>query len=208
MIFASADLDANPIELVDAQGRTVRQLGEKPTDYMEKTVALADAGGGRFWMAKASAYTLQLRDTTNALHATLVRDVPWFRSWTWKEYRHPYSEPPQPEVASLSTDSAGRIWVLLRVPSTEWKAPLASTTAKTSEGIRPAGSETGDYSNYYDSIIEIIDPRKGEVLLSKRFRQLFWGFASPGYVYTYRETEDGNAFLDAWRLDFHAGKGK
>jgi hypothetical protein len=60
--------------------------------------------------------------------------------------------------------SKGLIWVNITVPDDEWAEGLVESPYP--EGT---GYEIGEADKYYDTIVEVIDPDRGEVIASQRY---------------------------------------
>jgi hypothetical protein len=61
----------------------------------------------------------------------------------------------------MFTADDGAIWVLAMVPDSRWRSAVRAT----GEGH----FEITDYGRYTDAIVEVINPRTGELVLSQRF---------------------------------------
>ena len=103
-------------------------------------------------------------------------------------------------MASLQQDETGLLWVLLTVPDAQW------TRARTSKAETGWPAGTNPYSidelnSYFDTVVEVLDPRSGEVLASLRHRSLTaGGIFGDGLIATRRQDADGFLLLDIWRL--------
>ena len=58
----------------------------------------------------------------------------------------------------------------------------------------------GDYDRFVDTIVDVIDPRTGRLLVSTRLPGVLWLVPDRGIVYRWSETEDGVITLKLYRL--------
>jgi hypothetical protein len=153
-----------PLHLVE-DGKVVRSFGSLRGAYRpdipyfdERTVA--PAGPGSVWAAQPSRYVIEQWSTDGRKLRELRRSVGWFppllRSWSLSP-----SQPPPTLLHQVWQDRAGRLWVSIGVPDRRWRSQLRPGG--------PHGYRVADRTRFYDTIIEVIDPRRGVVLASRRF---------------------------------------
>jgi hypothetical protein len=53
---------------------------------------------------------------------------------------------------------------------------------------------------YVDTMIDVIDPLKGQLLASQRVEGAFIGFASENLIYSRRELDSGSEVIDVWQV--------
>lgn len=154
----SADLIGYPIHLIDASGRVIRSFGSRdaaysPSDPMARFRAIAVDPEGIIWSAHHNRYEIEAWDTLGNYRGTLRRNVDWFRPWKLPDTG------PAPTLRSLWHD--GRyLWVLITVQDLSWKGPFPD----------PFGPN--EYHKVWDTMLEVIDPRTGELVASQRFPNL------------------------------------
>ncbi|MDP2956353.1 MAG: hypothetical protein Q8N53_08020 [Longimicrobiales bacterium] len=188
-----------PLHLVDGRGSLVASFG-----YVEEVArqdmplrgwrVLAASSGGKFWAARASQYLLERWTVAGEKRLSIVRSVPWFRP------HDDYSmTPPPPLIGALWEAPDGLLWVAIRVADPEWERAME---------IRPGRPKrVVNYNKFYDTILEVIDPEKGEVLASRRVDPFLEHFLGGGLMASYREDESGWPFVQVWRISMdHSGK--
>jgi hypothetical protein len=161
---------------------------------------IAPASGGMVWATRGNSYELELFDTAGVRRSRVVREVPWFKPWT--TYTSTGLETrPETFISDMHEDSSGVLWVLLNVADTEWRPR---------EGIlRPGGMiyiPDTMKELIFDTIIEAIDLRSGQLLASQRFPEYFRKFAGERTIYRYTEDEDANPYYLVRRLSL-VGRG-
>jgi hypothetical protein len=137
-------------------------------------------------------YVIERYDTLGRRIARLQREPSWFPAI------RPEDDPggsvrqsrPLPHLTGLWADGGGRIWTSVLVPDSRWHATQAPPPAGR-EG-RPAPMvPVAEWGQYFDTIVEIMDPATGRVVVSQRFPGVMGGFTSDGLMTELRETRDG-----------------
>ena len=98
---------------------------------------------------------------------TIARDVDWFPEWT-ERWEAPIGDPPLPRLFSVQEDHLGRLWVMLSVAAIDFQ-PLPRPTGDMNA---PMGSDHPSF----DTIIEVLDARTGELMATRRFSALLGAF--------------------------------
>jgi len=188
-----------PLHLMNANGRVLTSFGAtapqpSPPGSHALIRAVAASDGGMVWTAQWNRYELSLW-SVNGKVREIQRTVPWFPPQI--AYQGPgRALRPTPSVSGIWDDGQGQIWVVLQVPDSKWRPPPPE--------MLPRG-EIGppiDYDREYDTIIEIIDIRTGQLLASQRFDQSLRYLMPGGFVLHDREDDDAEPYLDVWRLSF------
>jgi hypothetical protein len=91
------------------------------------------------------------------------------------------------------------LWTFARVADSNWADALE--TVKDPYGRPRVGVPQGSQSDFYDSIIEVIDPATGRLLASTRIGAALYALLPGNYAASYREDEGGNPFIDIWRFE-------
>lgn len=148
------------------------------------------AGSSTFWSSQVTRYVLELWSKGEQRQRVLERKVPWFAPWSPTDGSdRPSGSPPRPTVGAISVDSVtDQMWVLLRVPM-QGQASTAPT--------RPDGPAT--FARQVDAIIEVIDLRTNQVLVSQRVPSVFNGFVAPGMLAELRQGDDGEVAVHVWQ---------
>ena len=112
-------------------------------------------------MGDHNRYEVHLMNVEGAVLRTVARDVDWFPEWT--EWQPPYEDPPLPRLFSVQEDHLGRLWVMLSVAATDFQpVPRLSEVAGVNE---PMGNDHPSF----DTVIDVLDARTGQLLATRRF---------------------------------------
>ena len=156
---------------------------------------LAQGASGIIWSARQNRYLIEAWTANGELRRVIIRQPAWFEEWT----RHPLSgaERPRTRIRTIFEDEAGLLWVILRVPDRRWRPDPAARPGVESGGVPTYAA----VPRYEDSIVEVIDPRTGALLISKRFDEAFADDMSGGHGYleTQRETSLGVPRVTIWK---------
>jgi hypothetical protein len=131
--------------------------------------SVAPDTGSATWISYATRYVLERWSLDGKKTVALTRQVPWF-----PETRVPNAfetGQPQPAIGSVDVDARGRLWVMSSVPDARWQSVVESVPGRRFPKIT-------DPLRHTDSILEVIDPRSGVVLVSQRFDQPYLSLMS------------------------------
>jgi hypothetical protein len=119
----------------------------------------------QFWAAPRNRYVIERWDRDGTRDLVLERHPSWFE---------PYPDDvqatvgpdarPRPRLLSLAEDSTGLVWTFILVPDRRWRAGLA----RRSDESHGSYYDIADYHRYYDTRIEVIDPRTARLVASER----------------------------------------
>lgn len=156
-----------PLHLLDG-GRVVRSFGStsgafRPDIPYFDERAIAPAGPGRVWVVHKNRYQVELWSTDGRKLRELRRSVAWFPPHVAERPVSP-DRPPPTTIQQVAVDGAGRLWIKILVPDRDWRRAVRAGG--------PHGYTVRDRAGYYDTLIEVIDPRRGRVLASRRFPEL------------------------------------
>jgi hypothetical protein len=173
---------AAEIQLLSKTGVVERDFGAEGHDGLRATYMhrIAMAPDGTLWTTSlAGAWRLEHWDTAGTLLGRLQLDAPWFVDadsveranqirlrTSWRDL------PPPPLIQEIWFDVAGRLWVLGSVADRHWRAGLGAADS--------AGRQSIDSDKYYDTIVEVRDPRTGAVIATARFDVSCRSVAGPG----------------------------
>jgi hypothetical protein len=126
-------------------------------------------------------YQIELWDTAGTLHRVITRNVPWFPEWRGLPGFDPSRQKWPPLLQGVDQLPDGLVAVMLFVPDANW-AP-----APPGRGMM----DQNEINRYFDTMIEIIDPRAGTVLAAQRFPNIVVPASRSGYVGTFSESPEG-----------------
>ncbi|HYV98025.1 MAG TPA: 6-bladed beta-propeller [Gemmatimonadaceae bacterium] len=185
-----------PVHLLDRNGRILRSFGSVEGDYRPDVAyadrrVLAAAGPDAVWSGRSNRYLVERWDTAGRLLQSLEREPEWFREY-WKDDISANS-PPAPHTTAL-LQHGDTLWVVLTIADPNWKTVVKSAS--------PDGRffKISDENSYRDVMLEAIDVRKGQLLLSTKLPRIIWGFLGPGVVYGPKSRADGNPAVQVWDL--------
>jgi hypothetical protein len=186
-----------PLHLIEPSGSLARSFGSRSGIYRPDTVygvrrGVAAAGADAVWSAWLNQYVIERWRVDGTLELALVRKPDWFEPY-WETNTHA-DNPPVPYLRALAQDG-DLLWVLVRVAREDWRSALTN--------VSPDGRsfEIADRSAYEDTILEVIDLGRGEVLWSQRFNEPLYGFVGPRLVYGPVLDAIGNPFASVWRVE-------
>ncbi|MFS8636691.1 MAG: 6-bladed beta-propeller [Gemmatimonadota bacterium] len=155
---------------------------------------IAPSRDGSVWSAYKAQYLIERWGLDGMKKSGFYRVVDWFPPFPEEHPISPENEP-YPALGEIHEDRAGRLWVAVWVADTNWKAGIG----KMENG--PEGSYyIADHSRLLDTMLEVIDPRTGRLVMSQRVPQFVVAFLSDEMIASYRADDDGVPFIDIWRM--------
>lgn len=158
------ELLGRAVHLLSPDGHRARSFGEPPHPvegpdphgYMR---SVAPARNGGIWVASRDRYLIEHWSEEGDRMAILRRDVDWFEPLPASAGDPP---PPRAFLRSISQDPDGLLWVTLGVPGGRWRE-----AAERDPGS-PHGWRMVDEDLWMTTVVEVIDPERGQVLASVR----------------------------------------
>lgn len=163
---------------------------DRQSEYGNRRTVAPSERGDR-WSARVNRYEIELWDEHGRRQRTIVREPEWFRPWT-EDYA-PERGPGklQPHLVGTAVDRDGRLWVCVYVPK--------DRSVQTPSGI-PNASAPGFFGSIYDTVIEVIDLDKRQLVTSERFSGAVRGFF-PGRLMAAEKVEsDGVPYLEVFQV--------
>ncbi len=153
------------------------------------------------WSAPPNRYEIDQYAMNGLLRQTLRRTAPWFEAWEkpvagWQDEVRPNTR-----LLGVTEDMDGRLWTLVQVPAADWKAARKPPADPRRETNRP-GPTPGEMNKYLETVIEVIDPKTGQLFATKRLPGLISGFFHGNLVIGMHEDEEGILYTDVWQLKF------
>jgi len=165
-----------------------------PASFDRRLVrSLGQSTQGSIWAAHQMQYTLERWDTAGSLKQVFTRDVPWFGPWDGIE-TPPNARPPAPLIRGVHEDVDGLLWVFIGVADLNWR-PVPFQRSPTG-ALMPAAR--AEYDDLYDLIIEVIDPRRGEVIAHTRGTRDFKAMRG-GLLFSYEDEPSGVPYYRIWQ---------
>ena len=143
------------------------------------------SAGRTFWAARPDRYELTELASDGTHLRFLKVGADWFPDRETEGPADPVREPPPPFLVAIHVDEDGFIWTMVRLADADW-APADDLLSISTE-------------SHFDSIVEVIDPDRGLVVRSQRFRWYGHGFTNDGLIVSERRDDMGVVILDIWR---------
>ena len=190
---ATRDRAGHSLHTITKDGELNRSFGDR------KATRLALSGDTAFWASRHEAYRFEKWSKEGALHSVVERRAEWF--------------PPEPDSASrregdrlammrgMREDGEGRLWVLVHIGT--WKM-----VERRGQDGKPHKRWALDRDpRATDTVIEVLDPKSGEVIATKRFPGTeLWHTLDGGIHYKAQRTmESGLILFDVWSLRLAGG---
>jgi hypothetical protein len=193
-----------PLQLVDRTGRIVRSFGSVNPEYRPREpvknwrFVTPNTNGSSVWSVGFGDYLIEQWDSDGVRLRALQRVADWFVPYVLDVAQvTPDGPTPQPQVRLIKHDSSGRLWIVTRRATDNWRGVLRAHP---------------DYSGHpwdliplWDTVLEVIDPDSGNLLVSHTLPPGEYSlFLSDDLVVRYREDNYGYPFLDVLRIHLSA----
>lgn len=172
-------MDTTPLHIVDERGASVISFGADATLGPVYGRALAPADSVSFWAAARQHYLIERWSYDGVKLRTIRREASWFPGSAVPTGYHPDTIP---DAQLLDIRAEGdRLWTLIRVADARWPDAVV---------LMPGGgTNINDMDRAYDTIIEVLDVRDGQVLHSQRFDPVYYRFLADGRITGQRRDE-------------------
>jgi hypothetical protein len=176
-------------------------VAESRSGLTEALHAIARLPNGRIAAARQNHIpVLELWDTSGARVSQYFTRPTWFPEWTdADEYERGPRSPPLPRILGLYPDSDERLWLAALVPDLTWKPAALAPKPNRGREVPYMPPPISDYPKYYDTVVEVIDPASGRVIVSQRFDEYLPFFMEGGLLYGYRQTAGRGIQIVVWR---------
>lgn len=192
--FRGGDREGYPLHLINLEsGAMEASFGSETGEFdinRERDLAVVQARGpdGSIWMARNRAYRIELWEPENRLTLSMRRDVAWFPdALVDLENAHGgLPRAPEPVLFAVAADDS-LLWVMIGRADERW-----------------AEAEADDYQMEYDTFIEVIDWKRGRVIASQRFDEVYSSLIAPGLVGEIVLTPEASVRLRTLRIELEA----
>jgi hypothetical protein len=150
-----------------------RNGGELRPDDPEKLIQrLAMSRSGNVWAVEELRYQISEWSPSGQLVRSIERAPSWFPAVSTGLRGGP-KRPPQPRITGIAEDENGLLWVFAWIAAENWQAAWQRRTAP---GAGDASvSRLPPMDSLYQTMIEIIDPERRQVLAAARTPHLIFG---------------------------------
>jgi hypothetical protein len=136
-----------------------------------------------------NAYQVELWDVSGQLRQTVVRETDWFKPW---KDMYPQNGPPNPFLSAVRQDTEGLLWTIVG---------RLDANAAAARAPQTGCQRRADCANQeYDTMIEVLDPRSGALLASRRFPEFLRGFWSDDLLTSASVGPDDTPYIDIWQV--------
>jgi hypothetical protein len=189
-----------PLHLISPDGRALRSFGSRTgayrpdVPYFDERV-IASGAPGRIWSAYRNQYVIEEWSAAGQPGRIIRRDLEWFpSSFTPGAPGSINTESaPQPRLQAIRTDAYGRIWVVILVADRNWRRSVERAAGDSHARVR-------EFNDYYDSVIEILDPVRGELLYRARIDEALIDFVADDLISSVGSTPGGWPVVNVWRV--------
>ena len=172
------DLVGYPLHLVNLQsGHVEESFGSLTGEYdlqSDFNQVIARGPRGAVWLAEQYAYKIALWESNKLLHS-LQRDVEWFPELPMAEVGHGWGEEPSTLIAAIAADDS-LLWIAIGIADEQWEKV----------------AEYRDRALSYDTIIEVVDWKRGRVVGTERFDGDYFHWVEPGLLGRLVVTSEGS----------------
>lgn len=152
---------------------------------LPSALALARCDSKTFWAAELSRYQLTEWTYDGRAIRVLDRRPDWFRGDGGQGLGNP-REPPPARIADTRCADDGLLWVLINTPKASWR------NAWPSRGqAREVRSAEIRFSQLFETIIEVVDPRSAQVVARQRTSEYLFGLLAGNRAAAFRNEADG-----------------
>lgn len=200
--IASPERAGLPVHLVTRDGRNSRSFGSetrvhRPDIPYVDGRAIAVGTDGNIWLGYRNQYRLELWSPDGRVLRTITRDVGWFPSWfrpMSREELCPRGEgEPRPLLSKIHQDENGLLWVATAVADRNWREAVT--------GVADCHVRIEDWQSYLDTMIEVLEPRSGEVLAALRWPYPIAEFLGDGLMGAVVLDDIGEPSFVVWKLE-------
>jgi len=163
-------------------------------DLRRLTRLLAPAPDGTFWASHRYDYVLEQYSPLGEPLRAVRRRPGWFprqseiRPVSW-------DAGPEPMIRSIRVDERGLVWVVATIAGEDWRSGIPAGVPESQQPEAPL-----DYDELFDSIIEVIDPIEGTLVMSKSVGSYVIGFLDDQHIAVYKEDAVGIPIIEVFTV--------
>ena len=192
-----------PLHLVSARGDVGPSFGNRAAAMSagrraELFRVVTRASDSSVWAGYFDRYRIERWHVSGRLEHVVERSASWYPQWSeYGSYRLDERRP-QAQMRFIWQTPNGLLFVVTRVPDTRWQ-PSDESRTRAPRQERPILPRT-ENARYTDTIIEVLDPRRGTLVTLLRIPEAIDGFLPDGSLYSVRELPSGAEAIDVWRV--------
>jgi hypothetical protein len=189
----TATLDGRVLESFGSSGSGVRVIPGREAQLRRR---VAPGRDNTVWVVGEAQLTVERWSLATAPPSLLNRRAynrAWLRGATESQRPSP-DWPPAPRIIDVLEDANGFVWVIGWVADTRWKEAFDAIPDGTGPGYRITDANT-----LYDTVVEVLEPKRLSVVARGRFPEMMLMFAAHGLLASYRRTGE-TSFVDVHRV--------
>ena len=199
----SREIVGLPLHLIDSTGTRRESFGGNPPirewgNYDKVLRPIARSGTDAVWAGRLTEYVLERWNNNGHRSLHFLREVSWFKPHEDFGFRWSPDEAPNPGIYALHEDEKGLLWVAIRVPDPLYRTAYVLRPGRFDREGKPRMG-VDDFSRYYDTVIEVIDPEHATVIASSRMDAAIVDFTRDGLLFSQSYTEDSVPCVEVWR---------
>jgi hypothetical protein len=174
-----------------------------PADEPAARFRIVSAGSsGTIWVGRTNRYLVEQYSSGGRLLRTITSTPSWHEDWATHPTHGPDVERPVSILRAVREDDQQRLWLLFHVAKSDWRAQ-----ARPSRIEHPGGVKMTDWSNYVDTVVDVIDLSSGRLLQTRRFPGMFNSYLTGGenLFEARHEQSSGHVRISLWRLVLEGG---
>lgn len=186
------------VQILGNNGRVVATFNRAPpgdTTSGRAVPRVAASADGGVWTMDPLTYTARKWSAAGELEFELRRSAPWL------QHSLPISDgvfgfEPSPRIWDIREDRQHRLWVLAGVAAQNWKEALGEPNQSGSGWAY----QNIDRGRLFDSIIEVLDPDTGGLIVSFRVRAHARFLLDDRRIVVYREGPDRRRLIEVLQV--------
>ncbi|MGQ0765028.1 MAG: 6-bladed beta-propeller [Gemmatimonadota bacterium] len=188
------------ISFAGREGRVLKSFGPDEGEVGPDASYLAyqfpaPVRNGAFWSIAFASFDMFQWKTDGTLIRALQRRPAWFSKPSPMDYNWK-TEPPPPHIAAIHEDSAGLIWVFVRVAARTWREAWPGVP----ESVREVPGRLIQSDKLYATTVEVINPGTRRVVARKTFDRYVISALSDRRAAFYEVDDAGMARIVVGRL--------
>jgi hypothetical protein len=191
-----------PLHIVDpVTGAIVRSFGSdspvQPLGRLESNRRRLAASKGRlFWAAHLTQNRIEQWTIDGQRLLEIRRNVDWFEP---HDGRLTEDGVTGSYIRGIHEDADGLLWVFIQVPDVNYSANRRRMP-DPGDGMGPRPGGAMAFHGLLDVIVEVIDPRDGTLVASRRFDQNIRTLGNGAPLHSFREAADASPIYDVYRV--------
>lgn len=196
-----------PLHWIDPDGRRQLPFGADPPiqdlrNWERQIRHVAPASDTSVWSAHYLEYTLEEWSVSGELLRRVQRQASWFPRVENGGFVNAES-PPNPSLNGIHANEDGTVWTLTWIADGTWQEAVQER--RDPYGRSYMGYDADNPAAYFDTVIELVDPRTARILGRVQTDDVIMGFVNDDLVYGYRTDALAEPSIPVFRIGRPAG---